>query len=519
MKKRITMILALGTLLSLCACGNPASESNNANPESRIPVTSDGSKSFVSETGNETGSGTENDTENGTRIRNEFGSGTGFSNGTEPGSDTGTGNRTEHGNDTETTASGSLSLLYMLQGHGKACAATDSGCYYLSNEDERLPDGRYASHLMYMDLATRQEIYLCNNAACAHNTADCTSVFLNEDFPPYTTALFVWNGNLYIMGKEQDHDGGSSTTEVFGGDSIGIVPTESRSIILYRADPDGTNRDKVYTFDPNVTVEDFVVGDADGLYLITKKLTTQQGSGNIYHTSSERKLIYLDLSSKTERAVCSMDFGDNISWDVISSSGRTLILYGIDFGRYVSPEEILDDDFIKMYDDSYDVFAALNVDDGSLRELYRVYAPKARSYEVDGNKLYFAAFGSGSIVSVDLRTGEEATLCTIAKNSIGGVIGDRLYCYDNSDHTYRFVDVNTGEISHSGLVNKTTGWSLSFIAEFGDQVLVNYDTDGFYNSDGSFSPTGEHYGLIRKEDLYAGIDNFAPINMTGKGMR
>lgn len=491
MKKQITLILVLGTLLSLCACGNPASKSENTGPGISSPIAFDGVEYSVGENGNNAGGNAET------------------------GSSTGSGN--EPGSGTETTAHGSLSLLYKVQGAGKACAATDSGCYYLSDDEERLPDGRYAAHLMYMDVATRQEIYLCNNAACAHNTVDCTSVLLHEDFPPFTTALFVWNGNLYMMSKEQDHDGSSAVS--FMGDGSGIVPIESKSTILYRANPDGTNRNKVYTFDPTVTVEDFVVGDADGLYFITKKLTTQQGNGNIYHTSSERKLIYLDLSSKTERVVCSMDFGDNIAWNVIGGSGRMLLLYGIDFGRYVSPEEMQEDDSINMYDNSYDVFATLNVDDGSLREFYRVFAPKARSYEVDGNKLYFAVHGSGSIVSVDLRTGEEVTLCTIAKNAIGGMIGDKLYCYDSSDHTYRFVDVNTGEISHSGLVNKTTGWSLTFIAEFGDQVLVNYDSEGSFNSDGSFSLIGERYALIRKEDLYAGIDSFAPISMKGKGIR
>lgn len=484
MKKRITLILVLGTLLSLCACGNRASENSMANSGGSMPMSFNGGETVVNEPGDSTGSDTEI--------------------GTEPAANT------------ETTAVDSLELLYMLQSNAKACA-TDSGCYYLSDDDERLSDGRYAAHLMYMDAATRQEIYLCSNAACAHNTVDCTSVLLNEDFPPYTTALFVWNDNLYLMGKEQDYDGFSSMA--FMGDDAFISAIESKSTILYQANLDGTNRNKVYTFDPTVTVEDFVVGDAGGLYLITKKLTTQQGEGSSYHTSSERKLIYLDLSAKTETEVCSMDFGDNISWDIIGGSGRTLILYGVDFGRYVSPEEMQDDDFNKMYDNSYDVFAALNVDDGSLREIYRAYAPKARSYAVDGNKLYFAVYGSGSIVSVDLRTGEEATLCTIAENSIWGMIGDRLYSYDSSDHTYRFIDVNTGEISHSGLVNKTTGWGLKFIAEFGDQVLVNYDSDGAFNSDGSFSLTGERYALIRKEDLYAGIDNFAPISMIGKGMR
>lgn len=485
MGKRITFLLALGILLALCACGNSASKDHSVNSDSShtnwVSPNPDGSTPMSSD-------------------------GSGYS-------------ADETGADSDMAAGGLLSLLYMLQGYGKVWAATDSGCYYLSDDEERLPDGRHVSHLMYMDIAARQEIYLCSNAACAHNTVDCTSVLLYDDFPPYTTALFVWSGNLYIMSKEQDHDGYSMATVDFGGDGLvpGGMSIESRSTILYRVNLDGTDRNKVYTFDSNVTVEDFVVGDAGGLYLITKKLTTQQGNGQSYQTSSERKLIYLDLSAKTETEVCSMDFGDHISWDVIGGSGRMLILYGVDFGRYVSPEEMHGDD-IRIYDDSYDVFATLNVDNASLHEIYRAYAPKARSYVVDRDKLYFAVHGSGSIIRVDLRTGEEATLCNIAENSIGGMIGDRLYCY-GSGHTYYFVDVNTGEISHSGLVNKTTGWSLTLIAEFGDQVLVNYDSDGSFSSYGSFSPTREHYGLIRKEDLYAGIDHFAPISMIGKGIR
>lgn len=469
MKKQIALILLLGVLFSLCACGKSASEFRKSY---NTPSDSSGNAMDEKEDKTET--------------------------------------------EAETTKNDSLSLLCMLQGRNRACA-TDSGCYYLSNDMETLSDGRYAMHLMYMDIAARQEIYLCNNAACMHNTVDCTSVLLTEDFPVYSTLLFVWNDNLYIMAKEQDGDG-STGTEVFWGGDAGIAAIESKQTILYQANLDGTNRNKVYAFDSTVTVEDFVVGDAGGLYFITKKSTTQQGNGNSYQTSSERKLVYLDLSAKTEKTVCSMDFGDNISWNVIGCSGRMLVMYGVDFGRYVSPEEMHGDD-IRIYDDSYDVFATLDVADGSLHEFYRVYAPKSRSYVVDGDKLYFSVDGSGSIVSVDLRTGEEATLCSIAKNLIWGMIGDKLYCYDSSDHTYNFVDVNTGEISHSGLVNKTTGWGLSFIAEIGDWVLVNYDSEGSFSSDGSFQPTGEHYGLIAKEDLYAGIDNFIPISMVGRGMQ
>lgn len=479
-KKNFVWMLVLGILLVLCACGNPSSD------------------------GGAPGSGAVS------------GGGTAMPGGSDPVSG-GKGGSTENdGNHAATTENGALSLLYDLQGGGRACA-TDSGCYYFNADAVRLADGRFASHLMYVDAATRQEIYLCSNAACNHDTADCTSVFPEEEFPSYTTGLFVWKGGLYVMGKQMDRDG-SSETVFFGGDGIGMGSVESKPTVLYRADLDGTNRNKVYEFDPAVSVEDLVMGDGEQLYFITKKLTTQQAGATSYQTSTERKLVSLDVAAGTEREVCSMDFGDDVTWQVIGCSGRKLVLLGVDFGRYVSPEELFGDDN-GIYDDSDDVFALLDVDDGSLREVYRVHAPKARGYEADEDRLYVSVDGSGCILSVDLHTGEEKTLCMLEENLIWGRMGDKLYCYDSSDYSYRFVDVNTGEISQSRLVNKTTGWSLDFLAEIGDQVLVNYDSDGSFGSDGSFSATGEHYGLIGREDLFAGVDRIVPIRMVGRGMQ
>lgn len=99
-----------------------------------------------------------------------------------------------------------------------------------------------------------------------------------------------------------------------------------------------------------------------------------------------------------------------------------------------------------------------------------------------------------------------------------GLVGDKLYTRDGSNHTYYFIDVNTGKISHSGLVNKSLGWSLDIIAETDDQVLTIYDYDATAKGDGSYHINGYQYGLISKEDLYAGRDNFFPISMIGTGM-
>ena len=321
------------------------------------------------------------------------------------------------------------------------------------------------------------------------------------------------NDSLYILSKEQDHDG-SAVMGVLDGNSG--VAVEAAPTVLYRANLDGTNREKIHTFDSSATVEDLVLGDAKGFYLITKKVTTEQGGGNTYQTSSERNLIYLDLSSGKETVLISMDFGDAIDWDVIGCTGRKLVLYGIDFGRELSAQEKHSDDR-SIYGNSADVFATLDVDSGSLNEILRVYAPKARSYAVDENKLYYSVSGDGKIISVDLRTAEQNTLCTISQDSIWGILGDRIYTRDDDDRTLYFINTDTGEISHCGLVNQSTGWSLEIIAATDDQVLTIYDSDVTPKSDGSYTVHGYKYALISKEDLFAGRDNFAPIQMIGSG--
>lgn len=409
-------------------------------------------------------------------------------------------------------APGELSLLYHMQ-RQLAKSYTEDGYYYLTLEEERLAGGQDVRHLMYMDFAARQEIYLCGDPACSHNTLDCTSVLPSEDFG-HSTALFVLNGSLYLLSKEQDHDG-SAERNVLSASS-GTAP-EAAPTVLYRSALDGTRREKIYAFDPSFTVEDLVLGDGDGLYLIRKKVTTEQGSGFTYQTSSQRELCRLDLSTGKESALLSMDLGGGIDWDVIGCTGRKLVLYGIDFGQEISAEEKHTGDR-SLYDRSFDVFATLDVDSGSLREIYRVKAPGSRSYEVDGERLYYSVNGDGQIFCIDLLTAEQRTLCATQQDCIWGMVGDRLYTRSEKDSTFTFIDTKTGEISPCGLVDRSTGASLKIIAETGGQVLAIYDSDVTPRSDGSFTVHGYKYGLIRKEDLFAGRDAFAPIQMLGSGL-
>ena len=48
----------------------------------------------------------------------------------------------------------------LVTGDGYGCH-TQEGYYYLEKETKELSDGSYGSHLMYMDFAALQEVYLC----------------------------------------------------------------------------------------------------------------------------------------------------------------------------------------------------------------------------------------------------------------------------------------------------------------------------------------------------------------------
>ena len=404
--------------------------------------------------------------------------------------------------------------LRFLCGSESNCS-TENGYYYLTGETTKLRDGDYATHLMYMDFATCQEIYLCSTAGCKHDTADCPAVFLYDDFPAYTTKLFVWKDNLYILSREYD---GTMSEDIL---YIEDTQPEGFPAVLYKAKLDGTERKQIYTFDSDLTLEDMVVGDENGIYIITKKVSTDKTDTASYTTSSERKLIFLDLESLNTREICSMDFNDNISWNVTGCSGDSLILNGIDFGREISRDEQWNDDVYKsLYESSFDVYSVLNLESGTVTEIYRDSNQYEHSSQVIGDTLYLSSSENQNIEGLNIFTGEKKTVCTLSQNLILDALGDMLCCRDwnlAGDFTWYFVDTKTGEIHHSSLVNKCNGWSLEFYAKTASDILVVNDYDAKKNSDESYEIYQIKYALISKEDLFSGKENYRNIKMIGPG--
>lgn len=287
----------------------------------------------------------------------------------------------------DSTTGGTGGLRFLTSENMEGCHTKD-GYYYQTFETEKLSDGSYGSHLMYMDFQALQEVYLCSNAGYSHDSPDCTAVLPYDDFPA-STLLFVWQDSLYLLSKMSDNDGSMQMSFGEGDSGSSSSGTEGSAAVLYRANLDGTGREAVHAFDPSLSLEDFVLGDESGIYVVTKKLTAEQGSEGTYINSAQRKLVRLDLASGKEQEVCSLDFDGFISWRLVDCYDRTLVLQGTDYGREISNDELFSDDAYKdLYENSQTVYATVALDSPEPEIRYR-QDNKDRNYaQVEGNMLY-----------------------------------------------------------------------------------------------------------------------------------
>ncbi len=413
--------------------------------------------------------------------------------------------------------------LQILSLSDKSYCSNENGFYYRTEFAEELKDGIYGYHMMYMDYATRQEVYLCSNAGCSHDTLDCTSVF-SDDEVGFDSIPFFYGDALYLLSKEYDDDGTTIVEANFGEVSTGAA--ESMPAALYRMNPDGTGRTKVFEFSPDVTVEDVVLGDDTNLYFITKELTSEQSENSTYITSSKRNLIKVDKESWKESVVCSMDFTqDKIEdkWKIDGVFDSCLVLENTLYKSEASWQELNEDDDLwkERYSNSEKEFATYDLSNGSFQVVYTISNKDLNVCLQKGNMLYVSNKDSGKIRQVDLTTGEESKFAELDCSYIVDTYNDVLCCWswDNEkDKTLYFIRYDSGEISHCGLVNKKTGWNLEIKAETKDYFLVVYDYDAIDNGDGSYEILQYKHALITKEDLYQGRGDFLPIQMIGKGV-
>lgn len=401
---------------------------------------------------------------------------------------------------------------------GSSCI-NENGFYYITSNTALLKDGSYAYHLMYMDFASQQEIYLCSSPGCSHDTAACTSVLSADEFE-YDSRVFYYDHALYVLSREYDQDGTISMGMSAGG--ADTAPADPSAAALYRMKPDGTDRTKVYEFETGLTLEEVVLGNGTDLYFVVKKISAEQVNGSSFASSSQRRLVRLDTLSWKCRTVYQFERAEtDTDWNIIGCFDTSLVLSSYSFDHVLSNEERLDDDASKEnYKNAKVQIGILNLSDGTLNVVrsFRNDLYPNFSYEQKDEMLYISE--GNCLKQINLKTGEEKTLAQLEQSLIWGVYDDVICCRLGNlteDYTLYFVNIKDGSISHCGLTNRSLGWALELCGETSDKFLVIYDYDAVPNGDDSYTIKQYWYALIAKEDLYSGIGNYLPIQMISKG--
>ena len=409
--------------------------------------------------------------------------------------------------------------LRLLHSDLYSYCTNENGYYYLTEFAAPIKDGSYAYHLMYMDFKTQQEIYLCSNTGCQHDTEDCTAVFMENDIA-FDSRLFFYDNYLYLLSAQTNHDG-SIVLGTFSEESLGPVECTAS---LYRMNPDGTGREKVHEFESGLSLENnMILGDNTGLYFVTKKLSTQQiDNTTTYYTSTDRKLIRLSTDSWKEETIYEFDASATSKWNICGCFDSSFVFVRTLYEQNLSADEWvrLDDDaYIDMFNHSKTEFAVFNQTDGSFTPIYSVPNDPLNSYAQRDHMLYVSVEGEDCIRQIDLQTGESTILANLKNSYIYCCFQDVICCSDwtGKDDSFYFVNREDGSVSHSGLVNKSLGWSLEFRGETQSDFLVIYDYDAIPYEDGSYEILQYKHALISKEDLYAGNENYRPITMIGNG--
>lgn len=399
---------------------------------------------------------------------------------------------------------------------------SDTGYYYLPEEPIELKKDFWGRQMMYIDFATRQEVYLCSEPGCRHNDRNCSAVWTEDDLGLTGNAvLFVWKGKLYVVSKEPDNDG--SVTEIYDGDG-NPVEEQREPTVIYSMNLDGTDRKKEYTFAQDVTVEDMVLCDDEALYFTAKRIQTASEDGAVYSTYTQREIVRYRPGGAKPETVCPLEFGDQVLWRTIGCYDGKVVVSGTKYNKKLSLQEQMeleDEEYWEYANDSSEVFAVLNLADGSLKNIYSVRndSDLLTSSIMSGDDLYVSREKDGMIQKVNLATGKAEKLAELEQGYIWGALSDKLFCrtWEGQDNTFYFVDCKTGKVEHSSLVNQKNGWPLEIIGETGSQVLAIYDYEGKELEEDTWDITRYQYGLIEKKDLCSGVGRFEKIAMKGKG--
>ncbi|MBD5383400.1 MAG: hypothetical protein HDR72_00170 [Ruminococcaceae bacterium] len=388
-----------------------------------------------------------------------------------------------------------LTVLCGGDGFMQAGCGTEDGFYSIQFDAA----GGDLDRITYVDYASRQEVILCADSSCKHNTERCTSV-LGADMR-YFGELFLYGGHLYFINF--DHSDEQKGTE------------------LYRMKLDGTGRELVYTFDEEASVEHVVVGGESGIWFIISDMSAEydEETGATIFGRKKPALARFDLSEKKITEQIPIPESDNISKrfngvcggkfifsGVAYPGGKGVLDYADELGLYDAVGEGDPDKFNKFMSKCEYAFFALDVNDKTLNEIYRMKYDDYSGGAPYGDHLYITE--KNGTIKLDIKTGGTEALSVPDGYEFGGFVGGRAVYVSADGERHCFADPDTGGLT------VLEDYKL-VIAEMSDSALVAYDILEKYNFDGSLGSERYRYALITFDDLFNGRDNYKVIDMLG----
>lgn len=392
---------------------------------------------------------------------------------------------------------------------------TENGRYSLMEREDE--EGNIVKCIAYVDYETAQQILLCNKPNCKHDSEDCSAVIPEEMQMFQQAYLFGDEQYLYLAASPYDNAGtttvqtGSDTGEISFSTGADTPPT------VYRMNPDGTKREKLYTLQDGTVLEGQFFQDDNYFYTVTKKLESETEGNTTYTTGYDKKVIRINMESGKVEDVLSLDT-DAV---ILGCYGRNLVLGVIDYGKELTPQEINDTNTYKeMYENSIYKITSVNVDTKEVTPVKEIKQSQLHSELVKDGYLYISYEKDTGIHKMDLVAGKETTIPTEKNYCIEYEIDGTLLGQEwNAAETYHydFIDSETGEIKECTL-QTSEGTPVTIVSENRDSLFVWYD----YVNEDEYVPwmdvtqevIGEtHYGIIKKSDYLNNVGNYQEVAM------
>lgn len=352
----------------------------------------------------------------------------------------------------------------------EATASSDEGYYSIEG---------YANHtvIAYIDYQTCQQIVLCANPQCQHNSESCTA-FISDEVRREPVSLLVVNQRLILFQ---------------------LSASQNISANIQSLDLNGQDPKVICTFPSSWDIDPRIYQDGNNLYFLCSSIDSTSG------TYSE-SLVKVNLDSGDKKVV--MKLPDNTK-SVLQGSFSNFIWMTTSHSENQ-----------KYYVDSY----LVDINAGELDEPVVSIESNTLGMLMERECLYLVDDDSKTIQIQDMVTKaiREISFADIAEDA--GEIGDTMafvmppienkviiwFGY-NDDFRYYLMDLNTEEWIPFTLRNKCrTNEMVSVIQVLDDELLVIMDWT-LVSDEFGITDTIPQYALISKEDYFASQANYKLI--------